>query len=125
VSDLAYDPKRVADENDWDLVLPEQDELFLDIDCEDDVPGMMQQLALLTKNKFVCSVTRNTPSKTAGHRHIVIKFPQVVDDMTRVALQACLGSDRRREILSVLRLLLKVDRPATCFFELPSSPRQP
>ena len=122
MSDLSKDPKKVADENGWDLVIPAADELFLDIDCEDDVPGVMQQLACLAKNGFECEIVRSTPSKTAGHRHMVVKLPQAVDEMTRVALQACLGSDRRREILSVLRLLLKVDRTVTCFFELPRHP---
>ena len=43
------------------------------------------------------------PSKTRGHVHIIITLPQPLPLGTRIALQALLGSDIKREMFNWIR----------------------
>lgn len=54
----------------------------------------------------------------SGHKHARIKLPFKVSALERIALQAALGSDYKREILSVFDLR-RGDPTPTVFFELP------
>lgn len=58
-----------------------------------------------------------SPSGKRGHWHITITFQRALDPTTRIALQAVLGSDRMRELLSLCRLLNGSPIP-TLFFEV-------
>lgn len=44
-------------------------------------------------------------SKTPGHLHVMVYSPDPLCSMTRIALQACLGSDLKHEALSILSVL--------------------
>lgn len=58
-----------------------------------------------------------SPSGKPGRWHITITFPFArLTDTDRIALQACLGSDRTRELLSMCRCLNGSPIP-TLFFE--------
>jgi hypothetical protein len=46
------------------------------------------------------------PSKTEGHYHAIVKMPFEIDKVERIALQAVLGSDPVREMLSIFRVWL-------------------
>ena len=98
------------------IVEPEDNEVFVDIDGFDAADVFDIQLAKL-QEFMPCRVTRRTPSATHGHEHVVVTFERVLDPVLRIALQACLGSDRMRELLSLLRILLEMNRPPTVFFE--------
>ena len=117
MSDLAYDPHKVAKEKGLVVVEPADDELFVDVDSEEDLKVVDSISKLLSDNYFPVTLVRSTPSSTPGHYHVVLKADQPLDPLMRIALQACLGSDRKREALSILRLIHKVSRPVTCFFE--------
>jgi hypothetical protein len=81
----------------------EPDELFIDIDTDRQFALFDAQVKLLKKHFWFKSVT-TTPSKQGlPHRHIVVKMARAYDLMTRIALQACLGSDPMRELLSAKR----------------------
>lgn len=98
------------------LVEPAEDELFIDIDSEEDHDRCYAMLAMFATNGFGAKVIRDTPSRDEGHRHIVVRLDWKVDRISRIAFQACLGSDRKRELLSIFRVLLGQD-VATVFFE--------
>lgn len=99
------------------VVKPADNELFIDIDSHDAYYEFNQMMDLFQECGVVYTISRDTPSQQEGHRHIVIKLGMPVDPMTRIALQCALGSDRKRELLSALRIVLKTNRPPTVFFE--------
>lgn len=58
-------------------------------------------------------------SKSGGeHRHITLTLSNNISDVERILLQAILGSDPKRELLSYIRILRNIPQP-TAFFELP------
>ena len=111
--------KRYNVEEGWHIVYPEPDELFIDIDDERDLGVLQEMVRTLKLNDISVEIVRSTPSATAGHYHIVARLAGFgsLDATTRIAFQACLGSDRKRELLSLLRVVLKMSRPPTVFFE--------
>jgi hypothetical protein len=100
-------------------VHPEPDELQLDIDDRDDMRVAVDMLAVLEGNGVPARVIKTTRSKS-GNAHVYIKleWPEGLDPVTRIALQACLGSDRKRELLSLLRHLFQTQHPPTVLFEV-------
>lgn len=105
----------------WGLtvVAPEDDELQLDIDEPGDLDVANKMLRVLEAHDIRCEVARATPSKS-GNAHVVmrIEWPRPLDPITRIALQACFGSDRKRELLSLLRHEFGTQNPPTVFFEV-------
>lgn len=136
MSELSSDPNVDAQKLGKIVVLPEASELQIDVDgnlCEVEELVLNAQLVGLP-----ITITKRIASKTPGHWHVycTVDCGDVVDeddlmmavrsgpriDLTpelRCALQAALGSDRKRELLSLARILLKVPRDPTLFFEDP------
>lgn len=81
--------------------LPEPQELFLDLDKESIQRGRV--LEVLEQNGWGVQATLTTRSKN-GNQHEYIKLDVALGPLQRIALQAILGSDPVREVLSVLRL---------------------
>jgi hypothetical protein len=115
---LNADPRKIAlDKGLW-CIEPNDDQLFLDIDDEQDIEKLEDMLAVLIANRQPAEITSRTPSKTQGHYHIVVTLEGAhLTPLQRVALQACLGSDRKRELLAVCRIAAEVPHPVTVFFE--------
>jgi hypothetical protein len=124
VSELNDDPYDTARKNGLDIVLPDPDQLFLDIDDADGEAQLAGMLDVLTDLLDVGVEKRTTSA--GGNHHVYLRvglpFAAALDPVTRIALQACLGSDRKRELLSLLRILHRLDRPPTVFFETPAQP---
>lgn len=118
MSDLSRDPYEEAKELGLVAVLPEECELFLDIDNKDDFEVMTEIIKVLRHNHFKIAEEKVTRSKSKKW-HVYLRTELPLDAMTRIALQACLGSDRKREALSILRHLHGNFAP-TVFFEKPS-----
>lgn len=100
-------------------VAPEPDEIQLDIDSPDDLAVAETMMGALSAQQIPCEVARTTTSKS-GNAHVVIRieWPRPLDPVTRIALQACLGSDRKRELLSLLRHEFQTQHPPTVLFEV-------
>ena len=99
---------------------PAANELFLDVDsieawanCKRLIASM-QPTGLISDWKFSAS-----PSGLLGHVHVVVGLSRPVRDMReRIMLQALLGSDPMRELLSWRRLEDGADEDAiSLFFE--------
>ncbi len=127
MSDLNDDPRDTADRLGLEMVLPGPRELFVDLDSEADCvhhDAMMSLLAELA-GKDIAPVKLTASAGGNKHAYLTSQFLSWFDDgsneqaILRVALQACLGSDRKRELLSLLRILFRLDRPPTVFFEIP------
>jgi len=101
------------------IVYPRAHELFIDIDCAADMCEFTRRWPQLVERMPGARYdVRPSPSGRKGKAHIYVSLPQSVDELTRIVLQACLGSDRQREILSWSALQLGETRP-TLFFEKP------
>lgn len=106
------------------LRIPTSNQLFLDYDWTGAYDQMIERLGRLSKNGIDYDIVDDYPSKTPGHRHVIVELtwqhnrqPVELDDTMRIALQATLGSDPVREMLSALRVLYDMDRPPTVLFE--------
>lgn len=92
-------------------------QLFIDIDTDHQFAIFERQLPILEKHWPTYLNWIATPSKQGlPHRHVVIRFAKALDLMTRIALQAAMGSDPTRELLSIRRALNKEEN-VVVFFE--------
>lgn len=98
------------------VVDPEPNQLFIDIDREEDYEYFKKNVNWL-KDIIECWHVSPSPSGKPGHYHIVVTLKRSVRDaFERIGLQAVLGSDRLREVLSWRNAMNNSGRP-TCFFE--------
>jgi len=101
---MSYSPNtlseldKIARDRGCVVVCPSAREIFLDIDSEADMEFFEKQREILEQKESVHVGISH--SKTPGHYHVVITFTRVLDPWEKVALQACLGSDRKRELLA-------------------------
>lgn len=122
MSDLSKHPSIEAGLKGLAVVLPGPRDLYLDIDNEASAQQLTAMLAIFASNGDVFTETKRTTS-AGGNTHVYLCIPAPWMDLTpitRVALQACFGSDLTREALSILRILRNYDIPPTCLFEKPA-----
>lgn len=101
------------------IVLPKPNELQIDIDTDEQFDNFIRASESLAMNWWLETpcVVETHPSKSGlPSRHITITLPFDVDPWQRIALQASLGSDPMRELLSSIRLM-KGDVAPTLFVE--------
>jgi len=98
------------------VTFPRPNELFLDIDSE---IAMRRFVRGVTRLSGVTYLVRPSPSGRPGRHHVVVTMPRPVSPMERIALQAILGSDPIREMLSWFRIERGIEEP-TIFFEIAS-----
>jgi hypothetical protein len=84
-----------ADENNLNVVLPTSNELFCDLDKEDDLNRFLVTSERL-KKEGILSAYRFETSKS-GNWHGIATTVKEYSLPEKIALQAILGSDRRRE----------------------------
>jgi hypothetical protein len=99
-------------------VTPESNELFIDIDTDDDYSLFQDQYKMLVRDVGVVAMTENISRGGLPGRHIRIIMAFDMTDAERIAWQASLGSDPKRELLSMMRLQRGDDYP-TLFVEKP------
>ncbi len=105
------------------VVYPTQYELQLDLDSEEAVEGFRSRLRWLEKIIPVKQFGIG-PSRSPGKFHAVVELEKPVSsDMERILLQACLGSDPIRELLSYRRVLERDPHP-TLFIEGGTKPKK-
>lgn len=99
-----YDQMREwAESIDCDVIEATSKQLFVDLDTEAQYTLFKTQIKLLKKH-FYYETYKVTESKQgAPHRHVVVTMDKPYPLVTRIALQACLGSDPARELLSIIR----------------------
>jgi hypothetical protein len=108
----------------FEVVVPKPNQLQLDIDNVESENFFYKQFDILNKYLPVFK-TESAPSKSGGEKkHITVTLFRDVTPLERVGLQAMLGSDRKRELLSFIRVLNQDEDP-TVFFELPKTPPGP
>jgi hypothetical protein len=95
------------------VVFPEPTQLFVDIDTPAGLRTFVQNLPRLRGASYT---VRPSQSGLPGHFHVTVAMSRPVSPIERIALQAMLGSDLTREILSWLRIQRGIEEP-TIFFE--------
>lgn len=90
--------------------------LQLDIDNEVDFTAFVEQLALLRDLKIGFDYIRWTcrPSRSGNH-HVTVRLTDPLPMTIRILLQACLGSDRKRELLAYAGMLKGQEHPILLF----------
>lgn len=109
---------RKAEDADLDVVIPASNELFIDIDTDENYKEYQYNMELIEQHnpKFVHDVLV-APSKSGlPGRHITVQWHKELTDEQRIGLQAILGSDRKREMLSYLSMSRGHEHP-TLFYE--------
>lgn len=105
----------------YDIYIPSDNELTIDIDSVEDLRYYHTKIERLERELMEFPFEKQSSpkidineynSKTVGHKHIIIKLPFDVTPAERIALQASLGSDRTRELLSTFRLLRNDKHPS-------------
>lgn len=118
MSSLDQDPEADAAQRGQVVILPGPREVFVDVDTDEDYAVLQAQIERLRSNGFAIAVTKEHPSASGlPHRHVYLEVNTDLTPLERVALQAALGSDRTRELLSLLRIWLHPHRAPTTFFE--------
>lgn len=120
---LREDPFVKAEKRGMCVVVPESDQLFVDLDNAADAAKLREHVSLAQTIGLGVTIERITPSTSPGHSHAVLRvdlsntcWDELTDEL-RIALQACFGSDRKRELLSLAKALFSVPSPPTLFFE--------
>lgn len=116
------DPYHYAKAHGLEVVVPDVYTLQLDIDDDTSMQTFFVMHEMLASNGVRITTERITRSKS-GNRHVYLRLDRQLTDIERIAWQACLGSDRKRELLSLLSALqLRGERsqhPPTLLFERP------
>jgi len=101
--------------------LPDGNEIQVDLDSELAYTEFKSRMSLMWQMCGVAMAIKVTPSKTPGHYHVRLFFdvPQPFTAMERIALQAILGSDFKRELFGWFRAMNDNPNP-TSFLEVAS-----
>lgn len=97
--------KDITKDNIFKVVIPAEDELQIDLDSEEDHKRYNHAAEIFFRYIAPVDIKTATSSSGEGRCHITIKLPFKASLWQRLALQAALGSDHIREILSCIQLL--------------------
>jgi hypothetical protein len=109
--------------------LPEANELLIDIDNEHSFMLFMKQIEIVKKYIGATGDTITESRHGLPGRHIVVTLEHDITETERLLLQACLGSDRVRELLGYVQMK-NGDAHPTLFLEanpqkLLDAPKEP
>lgn len=95
---------------------PQPNEILLDIDDPSDNYVTQALLPIFKENGFPLLVTKITRSAHGG-KHVYLRAPRDLSTIERIALEACLGSDRKRAALGFCYNEQDERNVASCLFE--------
>lgn len=116
---MAYlsDAYAIAEELGLYVVEPKVNELQIDLDSPQDQYVMEALIALFGERGFSIRVQKVEHSRHGNkHATLLVNHERGITTMERIALQAILGSDRKREALGFLLAWDEIE-PASVFFE--------
>lgn len=105
------------------VVIADDWHLLLDIDSQD-IPKEFWSILSMCFDRFGIVVEDIWLSKS-GNNHIVIKLDRPLPVLYRIALQSILGSDPRRDIMSLCSVEIGVKDPILLFKPAPKLLRKP
>ncbi len=92
-----------AEENGFDVKVPKDNELFLDLDTEGQYEIYKAGVKRLLKDGLVGDWSETVSSSGLPHRHAIVTLVEDMDVYKRLFLQCWLMSDPTRELLSFER----------------------
>jgi len=122
------DPVEAAEKQDCVCIFPAPNQLFLDLDTEEQYQYFRRRYRDITKYTSLRIEVEESLSKSGyPHRHIILTFfdvssrnftyvPRNFTEHERIAYQVMFGSDPVREGLNAQRVMLGVANP-TCLFK--------
>lgn len=118
---LAYSQAK-AKQKGCDVRMPKPSELFIDLDTDEAFALFEAQWKIFTEHVVATHVV--TPSQSGlPHRHVVVLLPFVVKtEIERVLMQAMLGSDPKRELLSWVSIHTGKNLTPSILFEVTEKP---
>ena len=96
-----------------EVVRSDSTHLLLDLDNDASVESYLQAMAGVSPSFELVEVERWT-SKSGIGLHVVLSCAEM-DFPTRCALQACLGSDKVRELFAIARFRAGIEEPSMLF----------
>jgi hypothetical protein len=112
IKTIEYDPNGnpnsqravvVAAHENLDVVYPKDNQLLIDIDNQHSFLLYHKQMDIMRKY-LGATEEAIAPSRNGGEgRHITVTLDHPITELERIALQACLGSDRVRELLGFVQ----------------------
>jgi len=108
--------KEKAERENLRIVYPTPNQLFIDIDSKEDYEFFKNQVNRFDE-KYYISNLEDHPSKSGdpNKRHITITTERTWTELERLLMQACLGSDRKREFWGFCNI--QAGEVSTIFFE--------
>lgn len=116
MSELDRDPFEAAAKEGLAVFIGSARLLLVDLDSDEAWDHFRTQVQRLGEDGWVAEVLVTTSKSGNRHAYCWLAEP-IPDEGLRLALQAGLGSDCVRELLSCLRVLGDKDRPASVLFE--------
>ncbi len=98
-----------------EIVLPQPNQLQLDYDTPELPPWFERALGIAAQAfcpKLRDHISYTVTSSKSGNKHVTVDLPVLIDDLTRVAWQAALGSDPMRESLSLMSIRRGIAHPS-------------
>jgi len=91
-----------AEQHNCDILVATPTTLLLDLDTDEQYRAFLRNLDVLRRETSLVVSYEELKSRS-GNRHVVVSLAEPLDITTRLLLQAVLGSDPVRELLSYLR----------------------
>ena len=102
--------ERDGEDKDWEVVIAGDYMLMLDFDQPDLPPGFLPNLEIL-EQAVRQTVQFTTTNSRSGNKHVIVHLPFAMPIFERIAWQAALGSDPKREALHLLAVLRDEKHP--------------
>lgn len=104
-----------------ELVIGDAKTILLDLDTDEAKQTYHANLPVF-KQQYVVESVERWPSKGGHGEHVVLHLTEPIDDTpTRLLLQASLGSDPKRELLSLYRVKHNHPTPSVLFKPKPKT----
>lgn len=108
---------RKAEEQDLEIVYPKANEIQLDIDDKQAYDYFHENKWILNQWFGIRSITERVSKSGGDKRHITVELATRLTTVTRILLQAVMGSDKKRELLSFVMYARGNEKKPTLLLE--------
>lgn len=108
---------RKAEEQNLEIVYPKENELQLDIDNKEAYDYFHQNKWILEQWFGIRSITERVSKSGGDKKHITVELGVILTTVTRILLQAVMGSDKKRELYSFIMYAKGNEKKPTLLLE--------
>lgn len=106
--------KRRMEDEGFTVIQGDPHKILLDLDTEE-AAGQYKRYLPLARRLFNVEEFDLWTSKSGFGTHVILHTPEKLDAVTRLTIQACLGSDPARELLGLMRVRNGEKEPSLLF----------